>query len=222
MLGIIDASPSHPLVTDARRVLFRARMHTLIISPDTLAPAYDMPLRALLILRPEGFPHIADLCARARAQFPALPLALFLRKTNTEGNAFVYRRLADFVYDDNVTTERLISELFAAHEARGGARDNRIAGGLVMERDREFASIFGLPIPYTESEWMLLRYLLLISPRTATAEELAAIALRPTGAPAPHTAVSHISNINRKTEDALSGYRPIENTGAGGYRLHIR
>lgn len=220
MLGIIATDENHKIIKDARRILYHARMHTLVIPPDDLSLAFDYPLRGLVILHPEAIVDLEKTIQRLREQFSTLPLALFYRKTNTAGNLYTYRRLADFVYDDNVEANTLIEDLLTAYEERGGERQARIVGGLYMERDRRYANIYGFAMPYTEVEWMLLYYLLQIYPRAASVAELASVCFQPGHEISERNVISRISQINCKTKDDFPACLMIEHVRGVGYRLH--
>ena len=220
MLGIIANDKNHKIIKDAQRILYHARMHTLILSPEDLSLSFAYPLRGLVILHPETIPDLEGTVNNLRERFPSLPLALFYRKTNERGNLYTYRRLADFVYDDNVEANALIDDLFSAYEERGGKTPARIVGGLFMERDRKYANIYGFATPYTQIEWMLLYYLLQIHPRAASVSELAAVCFQPGHEINERNVVSRISQINCKTKEYFPACKMIEHVRGIGYRLH--
>ena len=196
MFGIIEANEKNEITLGIRRVLYRARMHTVLLSPDLEDLPYSYPLRALIIPCPEQLPNLELVIARIRARFPDLPLALFAREN---ANRFVYRRYADFVYEDTVFSSTVIDDLLSAYRQKSGKSEHRIAGGLCLARDDSYATIFGLPVPYTHTEWMLLFYLLQIHPRAASAAELACVCFPPDRKHTEHSAVSLLSQIRVKT-----------------------
>lgn len=214
MLGIITENKNHKIVLDMRKVLYRARMHTAVLSPTLSALPYPYPLRGIILPRPEEFADLEGTVARVRTCYPHLPIALFFR----EGNRYLYQKYADFVYNDNVTSDVVIADLLRAYEEKGGKREKRIVGGLYLSREREFATIFGLDMPYTHAEWMLLFYLLQIHPRAASAQELADICFSPDRTQSAHNAVSHLSQIRVKTRASFPRSTLIVREG-GGYRL---
>ncbi len=220
MFGIIDRNAQDKIVRDAQKLFYRARVHTLILSPDMLESTNSAPLRGLIILRPEQFSDLAGVVARVRAAYPDLPLALFLRKSNSGGNLYIYRRIADFVYDDNAEIERLITDLYDANHARSGASDTHIIGGLYMDRSQLYANLYGLPVPFTQVEWMLLYYLLQVYPRAATIGELATVCFQPGHEIREHNVISRVSQINCKIRDSFPALRLIERQENGTYRLH--
>lgn len=221
MFGIIDHDAQNKIVIDAQKLFYRARVHTLILSPDLAPLAHPYPIRGLIILRPEQFTDLEGLVARVRAAYPDIPLVLFLRKDDTDGNLYVYRRLSDFVYDDGVGVDKVTHDLLSAYEAKGGKGENKIAHGLYISRDREYATIFGLPVPYTKVELMLLYYLLLIYPRAASRDELCSVCFQPGHTVSEHNLISRISEINCKTKESFPALRLIERTKENEYHLPV-
>ena len=218
MFGIIDGNADNQIVRDAQRILFQARVHSAVFPEAPTPLPYPYPLRGLIILRPEALADVEGTVAALRASFPLLPIALFYRETNKTGNRYAYTRIADFVYEDDVRVERVIADLFDAYEARGGAREKKIAGGLCISREKEYATIFGLPTPYSQGNLMLLYYLLKIAPRAATKEELKSICgIRTSTA---HAMISRISEINCQTNKSFPALRLIERTKENAYRIH--
>ena len=220
MLGIIDKNVQDKAVGDAQRLFYRARVHTRVISPDSIGYTVIAPLRGILILRPEAFPDLESVLSSLRERFPRLPIALVLPRANATGNRFLYRRMADFVYDDDVEIERLITDLYDANHTRSGAADTHIVGGLYMDRAQPYATIYGMPVPFTQVEWMLLYYLLQVYPRAASVEEMAAVCFRPGHEIHAHNVIARISQINCKVRASFPALRLIERDKSGGYRLH--
>lgn len=221
MFGIIDGDAQNKIVNDARRLFYRARVHTLILPPDLPALSHPYPLRGLIILRPEQFSDLEETISRVRAAYPDLPLALVLRKDSEGGNLYVYRRMADFVYDDAVSVDKVTSDLLRAYVARGGQGENTIAHGLCISREREYATIFGLAMPYTQVELMLLYYLLLIYPRAASRKELASVCFQPGHTASVRNLISRLSGINCKTKESFPTLRLVERTKENEYRLPL-
>lgn len=216
MFGIIESNENNAITLDMRKVLYRTRMHTVILSHALSALPHPYPLRGIIIPRPEAFSDLEELIARVRKAYPALPLALFWREGG--GNRYVLQRYADFVYDDNVSSATVIADLLSAYTERSGEKEKRIAGGLCLSRERAYATLFGLDVPYTHAEWMLLFYLLQIHPRAASAEELAGVCFPPERHQSAHNAVSHLSQIRTKTRAFFPATTLIVREGSG-YRL---
>ena len=218
MFGIIDGNAKDEGLMAARKILYRERVHTVLLPPDFSPLPYPYPLRDLIILHPERLTDLGDVVARAKAAFPDLPLAIFRPNGATAADLFLYRRCADFVYDDSTGADRVIADLSNAYMARTSKAESNIVGGLHLSRSEEYATLYGFPILFTKVEWMLLYYLLQTHPRAVSAKELAAVAFWPNREISTHNVTAHLSRIRTKLHADFPDCRVIERV-AGGYRL---
>ncbi len=204
----------------AQRIFYKMYIPTYIVPSDEIERIEYYPANAIIIACPQAIEDLADVCHYIREHLPLIPLALFFIPPC--GNYYTYTRLADFVFEKNTTSIRVVKTLFEEREKRTGAY------AFIQYTDAVFTDIkragliflYGLPERVTHRQFLIVRYLLLKAPACVSAEELLDICAHPLRKrPTINTIGTQVCLLNQISCKAIEHYHVIGNKRGVGYYL---
>lgn len=119
MILFVEKPGNYAEAQTAQRIFYKMYIPTFIIPSDEIERIGYYPANAIIIACPQAIENLADVCHYIREHFPLVPLALFFIPPC--GNYYTYKRLADFVFEKNTTSIRVVKTLFEEREKRTGS-----------------------------------------------------------------------------------------------------
>ena len=184
---------------------------TYAVSPNELKYSVDPGVNAILFASIDGIDAKSELLRELRT-YTDLPIFAI---TDTVIGGFDQTFSHSETYPDILHEIRKHGELCGAHVIGEYERC-----GICVSAFAPGASFLGEPLPLTKSEIMILRYIIAIYPRPASAEGILKYAFRPSRSPEVSGVRTHISVMNKKFREAY-GRCLISSDEREGYRLSL-
>jgi DNA-binding response OmpR family regulator len=151
--------------------------------------------KAVLILHPEKFADIEDYLQKLRSYDRAVPVIAI---TDAHLPEYV-SELFDGCYPDSIYSSTLVYEIAKLQKERGlpiiGAY--RLAG-IDASSDRRSVCVFDKPLPFTKTEIMILKYLIVSYPSPQSPKNILKYAFKPSRKPEITSIRTHVSVMNKK------------------------
>ena len=155
-----------------RDALLRARMHSTCVTPREISRIGFYPVQAVLVSHPERIQNLEAVLMEIRDAVPGIPCGIL----HKAGESNYYRCLAlnDLVIDLDRQTPKEIGDTLRKlyEECTGLVVYNIMRQDLRTNVGMRYPTVYLHPVDVSPTGWLILRYLQLIHPRTATAEEL--------------------------------------------------
>ena len=181
-----------------------------VLTERTEAADYLCRERTLGALLIDGIPDPAaanSLCARMRAEYPELPIALIMDADS----------VADTMADRVIRpSSDLAAEVLTFCRAHGWVPELSTFS-LLLTADPADTRLLGYRMPLSPREHQVLRLIYLRAPETVPRSKLLAVCL-PEGLQRAENLTVHVNRINAKAK-AISGLPLIESIYGKGYRL---
>ena len=171
--------------------------------------------RAILISEPEELGDAVDYLRRLARYSGGIPIFSVSERIPSRS---VCEELA-IAFPDDVYSSRLVSDMINYLDERGlDSPGKYLLAGIDAGCDLGEVRYMSEPLPFTKTETMILRYLILTYPRQISAGELLSHAFKPGRAPEPSCIRTHISSINKKFT-AARGRTLVSSVGGEGYAI---
>ena len=184
---------------------------TLAVSPNELKYSIDPGANAILFASIDGIDARGDMLREIR-MYTDLPIFAI---TDTVISGFERTFSNSDTYPDILHGIREYGE---SHKSRAIGDYERC--GISVSAFTGDTSFLGEPLPLTKSEIMILRYIIAIYPRPASAEGILRYAFRASRSPEISGVRTHLSVMNKKFREAF-GRCLITSDEREGYRLSL-
>lgn len=184
---------------------------TLAVSPNEVKNSIEPGANAILFASIDGIDRGADILREIRT-YTSIPI-FAITDTVISGFDRTFSRLESYP---------AILEGIREHGNGGRARQvgDYEGCGICVSAFTKESSFLGEPLPLTKSEIMILRYIVAIHPRPASAEGILKYAFRPSRSPELAGVRTHLSVMNKKFREAF-GRCLISSDEHDGYRLSL-
>ena len=206
MLYLIDPSKTYTAIV--RRLLYRHGFFSLATDKEAFATYLEKDRQAIaLLLRPAQYSDAQREAFSLFCRSKEIPLMLWEEGEGETLSGKEEKHLVKWLFDS-----------LSLMESQGQCRYLSLRHHGISDSLRDStAKIFGLSLPLTKAQRMILRYLLYILPEGATAEELLQFCLSPERELGLSNIPTHIRQINQAFFPCY-GCRIITHK-AGAYRL---
>ena len=174
-----------------------------------ISPVY----RAIILISPERFPDIEDYLLKLREYNSSAPIFAM-------GNpGKEYAHFFDDIFSRDAFGTTMISRIldYTGERDLPQPGDYRLAG-IDISCDIYTATYFSRPLPFTKTEAMIVRYMIITYPRPLKAEEILKYSFRDSRTPEISNIRTHISIINKKFRK-IAGRNLIQMLPGEGYRI---
>ncbi len=181
--------------------------------PKEALSEISLQYRAVLICNPSALPCPEEYVDRLRALCGET--RLFALAENLADAALSPLFSMTFNADDY--SSHILSEIRRLQSQQGLPLLGSYAlAGLCLSCDERYPSYCGVPIPFTKTETMILRYLIRTYPEPVSVHHILRYAMRPESLSEPASVRTHIWSINRKFSKK-TGRRLITSQSCEGY-----
>lgn len=183
--------------------------------PSEALSEISLVYRAVLLASPSALPSPEDYIERLRACSCGVPIFALCECTAD----FSLAHLFDLSFPADCYSSTVFTKIRAYQaENRLPLLGSYTLAGLCLDCDKRSPSYCDLPIRFTKTETMILRYLIRTYPESRDVHHILRYAMRPGNLSEPASIRTHLWGINRKFK-AATGRRLISSIPGKGYRI---
>lgn len=199
MFILFDRSEEDAL--NYRRRLYQRYVHSLTLLQAETERVADYPVHGILIPHPENLDDPIGLCTLLRERYPHLPIGIIYRES-CPLHYYHLKAACDLLFEERTTVPKIISLIYKQYETKGNKSPvSRITSCVRTDSNRpKTVFVLAQAFPASHTQWMLIRYLNLASPRAVPAKELLDVGFLPGKARSPKNVGAQLTKFDRLIE----------------------
>ena len=163
-------------------------------TPDEALSEISCLYRAALVIDPEDLPDTESFIEKLRSYSSLMPVFAI-----TDSISDRYRGLFDMVLPSDIYSSKLVEEIVRFQKQRSLPLTSQYKlAGIDASCDTETVSVFDRSVAFTNTETMILRYLIISYPIPQDSKSILRYAFKPLRKPEPTSIRTHVSVMNKK------------------------